>query len=478
MTHVHFIGIGGTGLSAIARLLLEKGEVVSGSDRQMSTLAQALQASGARVTIGHAPENIQGATIVVRSSAIPDENVEVQAARAAGIPVLKRAEFLGWITKDLQLIAVAGTHGKTTTTAMIAWMLTALGKDPSYIIGSVAANLGNNAHSGKSALFVIEADEYDHMFLGLSPAMAVVTNIEHDHPDCYPTPEDFWQAFSKFSGRIIRGGTLLVCSDDPGARRLLQSFPRSGCEARSYGFNRWLGLPGPDYYALDLTPNQLGGYTFGAFSSGKQDGGKSELARIALQVPGRHNASNALASIAVADLLGLPLEDVAQTLGEFQGSGRRFELRGEVNGIAVIDDYAHHPTEIRATLAAARARYPGHRILATWQPHTYSRTRVLFDEFASAFDDADLILITEIYAARENPPADGFSSRQFLKVIPRKEVYFTPGLPQAVDLLLTRLLQGDVLLVLSAGDADWISTQILERLKVMAQTTSRSTGND
>lgn len=473
MTHVHFIGIGGTGLSAIARLLLEKGEVVSGSDRQMSTLAQAVAAAGAHLTIGHAAENVSGADLVVRSSAIPDTNVEVQAARAAGIPVLKRAEFLTRLLEDHQVIAVAGTHGKTTTTSMIAWMLTAMGLDPSYIVGSIPTNLGSNAHYGHSATFVIEADEYDRMFLGLSPAIAVVTNIEHDHPDCYPTAEDFWQAFSEFTGRLLPGGPLLACGDDAGARRLLRAANGRGQAVRSYGFNRWMGMPGPDYFAVDLAPDPLGGFSFTVFSNPLADSEGSLLARLTLQVPGRHNVSNALAALAVADLLGLPIEDAAHALEEYRGAGRRFEQRGEADGILVVDDYAHHPTEIKATLAAARLRYPQRRIVAVWQPHTYSRTRMLFDDFASAFDDADLVLITEVYPAREPLPADGFSSRQFLKAVPRPEVYFAPDLPQAVEMLLARLQPEDLLLVLSAGDADWISTQVLERRKEVAGDTGR-----
>ena len=262
MAHVHLIGIGGSGLSAIASLLLERGEVVSGSDRQMTPAAQAIQAAGARVMIGHRAENIAGADLVVRSSAIPETNPEVQAAQAAGIQVFKRDGFLGNLLQGYRVIAVAGTHGKTTTTAMIAWVLTRLGIDTSYIIGSNAVNLGGNAHAGKSDLFVIEADEYDRMFLGLTPTIEVVTNLEHDHPDCYPTPADFYQAFEAFAARLIPGGILLACADDPGAHRLLEGVAGGQGSARSYGLYRSPLETQPDYSASDLERNEQGGTTF------------------------------------------------------------------------------------------------------------------------------------------------------------------------------------------------------------------------
>ena len=463
MSHVHLIGIGGSGLSAIANLLLERGEVVSGSDRQMTPAAQAIQAAGAQVTIGHKPENIIGADLVVRSSAIPDSNPEVQAAQAAGIPVFKRDGFLGTLLQGYRIIAVAGTHGKTTTTAMIAWVLTRLGTDPSYIIGSTAINLGGNAHAGKSDLFVIEADEYDRMFLGLSPTIEVVTNLAHDHPDCYPTMADFTTAFEAFAARLLPGGILLACSDDPGALRLLQRVAGRRGSTRSYGQDRSPVAVQPDYYASDLHQNEQGGMTF-TLRMRELDAGKGSSLKVHLKVPGRHNVLNALAVMGVAHLLELPLAAAAGALGEFRGTSRRFELRGEVDGIQVIDDYAHHPSEIKATLAAARGRFPGRRIWAVWQPHTYSRVRLLLDDFAGAFTDADMVLVTEIYAAREAPPQDAFSARRVVEAMPRKDVYFVPDLAQATRFLVEGLRSGDVMLVLSAGDADQISKDVLEQL--------------
>lgn len=462
MEHVHLIGIGGSGLSAIARVLLERGVVVSGSDRQASAATNALQAAGVRVSIGHSPENILDATTVVRSSAIPDHNVEVQAALQQGIPVMKRAEYLGRLLDGYKVIAIAGTHGKTTTTAMIATTLVRLGQDPSYIIGGTSTDLGTNAHSGKGPLFVIEADEYDRMFLGLLPAIAVVTNVEHDHPDCYPTPQEFYQAFVDFSERILPDGLLIGCIDDPGARRLLDQARESHRTVRSYGLNHWQNQAGPDYAARSLEPNSQGGYSFQALRLLKY--GKPQTVSLRLHVPGRHNVTNALAAMAVADCLDLPLEEAGKALSEYQGVGRRFEVRGEAGGITVVDDYAHHPSEIRATLAAARARYRDRGLWVVWQPHTYSRTRTLLDEFAAAFEDANHLLLTDIFAAREAAPEDGFSSRQVLAAIRHPDVHDTPTLEKAVDLLVSRLRRGDVLLVLSAGDADQISGAVLEKL--------------
>jgi UDP-N-acetylmuramate--alanine ligase len=458
MKHVHFIGIGGTGLSAMALVLLERGVKVSGSDRQLSPLARQVQVAGGQVFVGHQAEHVLGADLVVRSSAIPNDNVEVRAARQAGIPVYKRADFLGELTAGRQTLAVAGSHGKTTTTAMLAWLLSALGQDPSYIIGGVALNLGSNAHAGEGRFFVIEADEYDRMFLGLRPQLALVTNVEHDHPDCYPTPQDFFLAFVAFTERLEPQGSLLVCSDDPGAERLALLAERMGHVVRRYGLGE-----AAEYRAHKLSP-AAGGYRFelaGAF--------ETALA-VHLRLPGEHNVRNALGSLAAVQELGLPLEVAVTALQEFRGAGRRFELRGEAGGVTVVDDYGHHPTEIQATLAAARTRYPGRPLWAVWQPHTYSRTRTLLERFAAAFGDADHVLVTEIYAAREAAPKDGFGGRQAAQALHHPDVRFTPGLEDAQRELLAHLSSGDVVLVFSAGDADQLSGQVLAALQESSTT--------
>ncbi|GAB4494801.1 MAG: UDP-N-acetylmuramate--L-alanine ligase [Anaerolineales bacterium] len=455
MKHIHFVGIGGSGLSAIAHVCLERGEQVSGSDRQPAPVLDALRAAGAKIFVGQRAENIAGASLLVRSSAVPDTNPEVQAAFQQGIPVLKRADFLPMLLKDSHVIAIAGSHGKTTTTALVAWMLTALGLDPSYIIGGISHNLNGNAHAGKGSHFVIEADEYDRMFLGLAPKIAVITNVEHDHPDCYPTPEDFRQAFRDFVGGLLPDGILLACGDDSGAAAILQHASGTGRRTVSYGLAHWLGRPMTEYQARDLWVNPHNELEFNAFH------GSNFLATLKLQIPGEHNARNALAALAIADLLGLSLPKAAEAIAQFRGTGRRFQLRGEINGITLIDDYAHHPTEIRATLQSARQRYPNNRIWAVWQPHTYSRTRTFFDDFKTAFKQADAVIVTEIYAARETAPEDGFSSQQVLAAMNHPQGYFAETLESAVNLLHTHTRPGDVVLVLSAGDADQINTRLL-----------------
>lgn len=454
MRHVHLIGIGGAGISAIARVLLEMGYTVSGSDRAESPFLRLLAEAGATVFLGHRAENVRGADFVVRSSAIPDDNPEVVAARALGLPVLKRAEFLGHLMEGKLGIAVAGTHGKTTTTAMIAWTLMRLGEDPTFIVGGTIQGLEVNAHAGQGRFFVIEADEYDRTFLGLKPTLAVVTNIEHDHPDCYPTPQDFYAAFVEFARLLPAGGALVACWDDAGARRLILERRNSGERVLAYSLEAGAGEARPDAWADALMLNSYGGFDFVAYI------GEASVP-ISLRVPGRHNVLNALAALTAFSWLDLDLSAAAQALGEFRGAGRRFEVRGEVNGITVIDDYAHHPTEIRATLAAARGRYPQRRLWAVWQPHTYSRTQALFDDFLNAFADADAVVVTEVYAARE--PKQDFSARQIVEAMSHPAAYFGGTLEQTRDLLLSHLRPGDVLLVLSAGDADWVSAQVLAR---------------
>lgn len=457
MTRVHFIGIGGSGLSAIARLLAESGYSVTGSDRDLSPMAADLRKLGVVVHIGHDDAHVQGADWVVRSSAIPDDNPEVIAARAAGIPVYKRADFLGRLMEDKIGVAVAGTHGKTTTTAMLAWALHRLGADPSFIVGGVVSNLGVNARFGHGAPFVIEADEYDRMFLGLSPRIAIITNVEHDHPDCYPTPEDFFAAFNDFTARLPQDGVLVACGDDPGAARVAAHARRQGKKVVLYGAAPTSGGEGSEWVlARDLQPNNAGGFSFTASVLG-------ETIVADLQVPGIHNVRNALGVLTAIKLMGLPAARAAGALAQFSGAGRRFDVRGEVDGITIIDDYGHHPTEIRATLAAARARYPGRRIWAVWQPHTYSRTQLLFQEFAMAFEDADQVLVTEIYRSRE--PQQDYSSWTVVEAMGRPVARFSDTLGQTTDMLSAELRPGDVLIVFSAGDADKVSAAVLENLK-------------
>jgi UDP-N-acetylmuramate--alanine ligase len=462
MTHVHFIGIGGSGLSAIARLLLESGYEVSGSDRALTPFADEVRKAGASVYIGHHPRNIGNADWVVRSSAVTEDNPEVQAAKRAGIPVYKRADFLGQLMENKTGIAIAGTHGKTTTTAMTAWVLRELGRDPSFIVGGVLNNLGVNARAGKGNLFVIEADEYDYMFLGLKPQIAVVTSLEHDHPDLFPTLESMYMAFEKFVDLLPDDGTLIVCAEDAGAAALIPHVRKSGRNVVSYGMQSDMTINTPFWVqARDVKPNQHGGFDFIVTSN--IGGASSNSDFVSLQVPGLHNVRNALAVLGIVDLLGLSRERAAKVLGNFTGTGRRFQLRGEVGGISIFDDYAHHPTEIKATLAGARARYPERRIWAVWQPHTYSRTQTLFLEFSRAFKDADEVIVTEVYAARE--PKQDFTSAEIVSAMPHLSAKYIAALSDVSEYLIENLQRGDVVLVLSAGDADQVSGDVLKGLQ-------------
>lgn len=470
--HVHLIGIGGSGLSAIALLLLEKGFTVTGSDRALTPLAREVQYAGARVSVGHSAKNVEDADVVVRSSAVADDNPEVVAARSKGIPVLKRSEFLGELTRGFDVFAVAGTHGKTTTTAMLAWTMDQMGMDPSYIVGGTMKNFaGKNAHAGGSASFVIEADEYDRMFLGLSPNTAIITYLEPDHPDCFPTPSEYYQAFAQFIERLQPGGALFAALDEGQAFNLVSGAP-TGTHAYTYGVD-----PRADYTARDVSANHLGGFDFRAYWK-RPDGEQEYLTSVRLQVPGEHNVRNALAVLAVLhnqlagdelvsqEVMAEALTEASAALGRFEGTGRRFDVQGEVQGITIIDDYAHHPTEIRATLAAAKARYPERRLWVVWQPHTYSRTRGLLKDFAQSFTLADRLIVTEVYAAREKAEDfDNFSAAQVVETAEHPSARFVPELETTTALLLQHLQTGDVLLVLSAGDADQVSAQVLSGLK-------------
>ena len=450
--HIHLIGIGGTGLSAIARVLLENGYTVSGSDRSLSPLARDLAAAGVQVTVGHHAAAIAGADLVVRSSAVADDNPEVAAALAAGIPVLKRSEFLSRLMENKKCIAIAGTHGKTTTTAMITWMIADLGLDPSYIIGGVSKNLNANAHAGKSDLFIIEADEYDRMFLGLHPDIAVITTAEHDHPDCYPTLADYQAAFAAFAHQVKPGGLLLACAEDEGAVHTAQT---AGPEKTVQYYGSSQGM----LRAVNIRSNQTGGMDFDLVQFPEQ----VLLTSVSLIVPGMHNVHNVCAALAVARWLNLDLNRAAQALSQFQGTGRRFDVLAKVWDVLLVDDYGHHPTEIRTTLEGARLQFPRQRIWAVWQPHTYSRTQTLLQSFAGAFDAADFVLVTEIYAAREK--ANHFSAAEVVRQMPHRNARFAPTFDSVIEILLTELLPGDIVLVLSAGDADEINPRLYAALE-------------
>lgn len=451
MNKVFLIGIGGSGLSAIARLLIESGYEVKGSDLVASSITSELSQLGATIFIGHRAEQVLGSDLVIRSSAIPEDNPELLAARRNGIQIQKRSEFLETFLEDKFTIAVAGTHGKTTTTAMIAWLLSAMGMKPGYLIGGLSRNLKNNAHAGESQYFVIEADEYDRMFLGLRPDLAVINNIEHDHPDLFPTKGDYENVFIQFLQRLQPEANLLFGEHVP------SNIVRV---AASKGFLTHFGFGSKvDYQAREASLQPDGCYRFELLRTKDN----TTLAHVKLIVPGRHNVMNALAALAVIDLLDLPVSEAAQHMAQYSGVERRFEIKAEFNGITLIDDYAHHPTEIRSTLQAAREMYPQGRIIAVWQPHTFTRSKTLFDEFTKAFEDADEVLITEVYAARETDPT--FSASKLAANIHAKPSAFFANLHDLVEEVKSKLKQNDVLIVLSAGDAISINEQIRQHFQ-------------
>ncbi len=459
--HIHFVGIAGIGLSAIARVLSADGFVVSGSDIQSSALTEDLAKLGITVALGHRPENVAGADLVVVSSAVKDGNQEVEAARLAGVPVVKRERVLGDMMARKLGIAVAGTHGKTTTSAFIAYLLAALGLDPTFIVGGVLQDHGTNARFGRGQHFVVEADEYDHMFLGLCPTLAVITVIEMDHPDCYVGIEQMTDAFSRFAQRIPAGGTLIGCADQPRVLDLMRQTQQSGTvEVVGYG------LHCGQWQARSIRSNSLGGSDFVVMHKGQ----KAADARIVL--PGLHNVTNCLAVLAVTDRLGLDLASVIELLPGFHGVKRRFEFKGECAGITVIDDYAHHPTEICATLAAARRRFGARRIWVFFQPHTYTRTKALFSEFATSFDLADHVLVGEIFAARETDTL-GLSGRDLVQKMAHSDARFVGSLHDAADALCAELRPDDVLVTLGAGDGYRVGEEVLARLRAQQDSAAR-----
>ena len=455
---VHLIGIGGAGLSAIARVLLEMGLAVSGSDMQAGPVTAHLAQHGAQIFPQQVAANLleqpadQRPHVVLISSAVHDDNPELAAARQLGLPVVKRTDFLPALLQGRQVIAVAGTHGKSTTTAMIIQVLRAAGLDPGFIVGANLPGLGNAA-AGSGTHFVIEADEYDHMFLGLEPAVAVITNVEWDHPDCYPTPSSFRKAFMQFIDRVERGGLVISCSDDEGAETLRSYTYSRGPRWITYGLNE-----AADMRAV-LRPMQ------------DCDTSAADLVwwhapagRLRLSVPGVHNIRNALAALAVSSWCNVPLEQAMGSLARYTGVARRFEAKGEAAGVQVFDDYAHHPTEIMATLAAARQRFPDRRIWAVFQPHTFSRTERMLYRMGDSFDHADQVIVTDIFAAREVDDGS-VSSAELVAASPHPAIRHIAGLCECADYLAAHTQAGDIVITLGAGDGYKAGEILLAKLQ-------------
>jgi UDP-N-acetylmuramate--alanine ligase len=452
---LHLVGIGGSGLSAIAVVLLQMAYRVSGSDQAANEATAGLAELGATIYIGHAAEHVAGAAVVLISSAVSETNPEVQAARAAGIAVVKRSEFLGPLLAVRYAIGIAGTHGKTTTTAMLALILWRAGLDPGFIVGGRLAELGlaGSAARAGSGPFVIEADEYDRMFLGLPLQTAIVTNVEWDHVDCYPSSESYRVAFRQFVAQLPVGGHLVLCADDPGALALAGA-AGPGITVDTYGLEP---AHEPAWQARELQSNAAGGLSAEITFRGEL------VARLALAVPGRHNVRNALAALAAANQLGVAPEVAAGILSEYRGAGRRFEVTGEAGGVTIIDDYGHHPTEIAATLDAARQRYGSRRLWAVFQPHTYTRFTTLLDDFAHSLAAADRVVLLDIYAAREANEGQ-VHSRQLLERLPDRQAHYAGTVPAAAEYLLAQVAPGDVVITLSAGSGNQAGHRLLAGL--------------
>ncbi len=467
--HIFLVGIGGSGLSAIARILLGQGYTVSGSDRSLNSLTAALARDGATVYEGHDAAHINGAEALIITSAVKDDHVEVIAARAQGIPVYKRQDIMADLMEGKTVIAVAGTKGKTTTTSMIVHILQACGQDPSYIVGGIMGNTGTNAGVGKGDTFVVEADEYDNMFLGLRPDVAVITNIEWDHPDFFKTPDDMVESFRKFVKLLPKDGILVACADDALAVKLADEHLGAGLKTRTYGINQ----PGP--YDLYLLARRRRTYFWSYWADFVQVVGDETrfefnmpddiVVDITIPLPGDHNIQNTLAALIACEAAEhLRAEDMAVATQTFKATARRFELRADVGGIAIVDDYAHNPMSIKAVLEAAKQRYTERTVWAVWQPHTYSRTQALFDQFVTAFGEADHVLVTDIYAARETA-IEGVSGAAVVAAMTHPDVRHTATFTDAVTILRDHVKAPAVIVIMSAGDAPDIGVQYLKLLQ-------------
>lgn len=450
--HVHFIGIGGSGMCGIARIMLGLGYRVTGSDLKTSTATENLEALGATCFRGHAGEYLGDADIVVASTAIPFNNPELVEARQRGIRIMHRSEVLAWLMGRQKGIAIAGAHGKTTTTAMSALVLENNHMDPTIIIGGEMKEIGGNAKLGRGEYLIAEADESDGSFLKLEPFIEIITNIEDDHLDHYKSMENIEAAFNEFIAKVPAAGMAVVCIDDPKIEAMLESYQGPYL---TYGLEH----PDADYTGLNLrmeNNKQVGDVHYRG----------SYLGQLTLGVPGRHNFLNALAVVALGRFIGLSFDGISAALSSFKGVGRRFQLTGEVNGIKVFDDYAHHPSEIKATLSAARQLNPG-RLISVFQPHRYSRTAMLADRFGEAFSEADIIIISDIYSAGEKPLPDvsaALISSAIEKFEGRKPIYL-PSKQDIVDYLLPLMQSGDMVLTMGAGDIWETGVALVNNLK-------------
>jgi UDP-N-acetylmuramate--alanine ligase len=461
--HIHFVGIGGAGMSGIAEVLLNQGYRISGSDLGESTVTRRLVALGAEVFIGHDAAHIEGADAIVTSTAVKEDNPEVVAAHARLVPVVPRAVMLAELMRMKKGVAIAGTHGKTTTTSLVASVLAAANLDPTFVIGGRLNSAGANAQLGSGEYIVVEADESDASFLNLLPVLSVVTNIDADHMDTYG--HDFGRlkaAFVEFLHRMPFYGAAVVCVDDPTIRELLPQIARP---ITSYGFSE-------DAQVRAIHVRAIG--TQMHFKVQRRNGVELPDLDVVLNLPGEHNVLNALAAIGIAVELGVDDASVLQALAEFKGVGRRFQRHGEValpsgGTCTVVDDYGHHPVEMAATLAAARGAYPGRRLMLAFQPHRYTRTRDCFEDFVKVINQADAVLLAEVYAAGEAPivAADGRSLARALRVAGKLEPVFVDDIGAMAQAVLDNAREGDVVLCMGAGSIGTVAAQVVERAQAV-----------
>lgn len=452
--HLHFVGIGGIGMSGMAEILIHRGFKVTGSDESMGDTTERLISLGAKIYKGHSAEHIEGADVVVYTSAVTaEENVETREALARKIPVIKRSEMLAELMRMKYGIAIAGTHGKTTTTTMTGLVVRQGGFDPTIMVGGRVHSFDQtNAVVGKGDIMIVEADEYDRTFLKLSPTLVVITNIDTDHLDIYHDIEDIKSAFIEFAAKVPFYGALVVCLDDPMVRSIMSHVSR---RTLTYGLT-----PQAQLRAVDIQAD-------GMSSTFRVELERKELGTIRLASPGLHNVRNALGAIGIGLELGMSFDDIAEGISSFSGVMRRFQVKGESQGIVVIDDYAHHPTEVQATLQAARAGWSDRRIIAVFQPHLYSRTRDLYNEFGLSFFDADILVVTDVYPSREQL-IEGVSGEMIAKAAidyGHRQVHYQADKTQVPAFLKELCTEGDIVITMGAGDIYRFGDRYLEDLK-------------
>ena len=448
---IHFIGVGGAGMSGIARIMLAKGFSISGSDKSESAMLTSLKALGAEIFVGHASQNLGDAQMVIISSAINESNAELLAAKAKGLPIIARATALAWLMSESTSVAIAGTHGKTTTTAMLTVALQSAGLDPSFAIGGTINTAGTNAHSGTGTIFVAEADESDGSFLAYKPTGAIVTNIELDHVDHFPNEDAVFAVFEQFVSSIKQGGFLVACGDDAGVNNLLKRIKRTDLQIYLYGKGT------SNDFRIDKIHLAPKGSSSVVSSTGRKVG------ELNLAVAGEHNLLNGLAAFAAASALGAAETKVLDGLASFTGTKRRFELKGEVGGVKVIDDYGHHPTEVNVTLTTAKNLAQAGRVIVIFQPHRYSRTAAFATQFSTSLALADFTYLLEVYAASEKP-LPGVSSLLIAKAMNPQQVKFEPSMIEVVNEVVAMAKSGDVILTLGAGDVSSLGEPILQAL--------------